>query len=130
MHIKSATVSGISRLAPIAELSKQAKQRLKWFGYYREHGGNARLTCRHFDISPQTFPPEADWKRRYSPRDLKTWEDRSRRPSPPLAGGRDKLAMLLRRDGYQCSTSMVGRTIRRLRDRGCFESRQKSCFCS
>jgi len=45
--------------------------------YYESHGHNARLTCRHFDISPQTF---YRWKRRYDPKNLKTLEDRSRRP--------------------------------------------------
>jgi transposase-like protein len=33
--------------------------------YYQSHGHNARLTCRHFDISPQTF---YRWRRRYNPR--------------------------------------------------------------
>jgi len=32
--------------------------------------------------------------------------------------GKDKLVVLLREKGYQCSTSMVGRTLRRLKDRG------------
>ena len=45
--------------------------------YYESHGHNARLTCRHFDISPQTF---YRWRRRYNPRQLGTLEDRSRRP--------------------------------------------------
>jgi transposase InsO family protein len=32
--------------------------------------------------------------------------------------GKDKLVVLLRKEGYQASTSMVGRIIRRLKDRG------------
>ncbi len=32
--------------------------------------------------------------------------------------GKDKLVVLLRRDGVRVSTSMVGRILRRLRDRG------------
>ena len=32
--------------------------------------------------------------------------------------GKDKLVVLLREEGYQVSTSMVGRIIRRLKDRG------------
>ena len=135
MHIKSGTVSGVSCLARIPEPSKQARQRLKWMDYYREHGGNARLTCRHFGISPQTF---YRWKRRFNPRDLKTLEDRSRRPKrvrrptwgPELAAvvlaqreqyprwGKDKLVVLLRRDGWQVSTSMVGRILQWLKERG------------
>ena len=135
MLIKSGTVKGVSRLARIPELSKQARQRLKWMDYYREHGGNARLTCRHFDISPQTF---YRWKRRYDPHHLESLEDRSRRPrhlrlptwSPELAQavlelreehprwGKDKLAVLLRQKGRQVSTSMVGRILKRLKERG------------
>jgi transposase InsO family protein len=117
------------------ELSKQAKQRLKWFDYYRSHGNNARLTCRYFGISPQTF---YRWKRRYNPYHLESLENRSRRPkhlrqptaSPELVEavlklrekyprwGKDKLVVLLREQGHQASTSMVGRIIRRLKDRG------------
>jgi transposase len=44
--------------------------------HYAEHR-NARLTYRHFDISPQTF---YRWKRRFDPYDLTTLEDESRRP--------------------------------------------------
>ena len=51
------------RLAGQTRLSKRATQRLKWFDYYHAHGENARLTCRYFGISPQTF---YRWKRRHS----------------------------------------------------------------
>ena len=117
------------------ELSAEARRRLKWMGYYESHGHNARLTCRHFDISPQTF---YRWRRRYNPRHLGTLEGRSRRPrrgrqptwSPELAEavltmreqyprwGKDKLVVLLRQQGWQVSTSMVGRILRRLKERG------------
>ena len=135
MYIKSRTVRGAFRLAETPELSKQARQRLKWMDYYREHHGNARLTCRHFDISPQTF---YRWKRRYNPQDLRSLEDRLHRPrrlrqptwSPELAQavlsireryprwGKDKLVVLLRYDHWQVSTSMVGRILKRLKERG------------
>jgi transposase-like protein len=59
------------------QLSEAARRRLRWMDYYRECGGNARLVCRHFDISPQTF---YRWLRRYSSRDPSTLEERSRRP--------------------------------------------------
>jgi hypothetical protein len=52
---------GSGRLAALTDLSRDAHLRLKWFDYYYAHGENARLTCRHFDISPQTF---YRWKRR------------------------------------------------------------------
>ena len=105
------------------------------FDYYNSHGHNARLTCRYFGISPQTF---YRWKRRYAPRNLKTLENRShrpkhlRQPTAPLelveavlrlreqypCWGKDKLVVLLRQQGFQVSTSMVGRIIRRLKNRG------------
>ena len=96
MQIISGTAPGVLRLAQIPELCKQARQRLRWMDYYHQHGEKARLTCRHFDISPQTF---YRWKRRYDPHNLKTLEDRSRRPrhlrkptwSPELAQATLKL---------------------------------------
>jgi len=97
--------------------------------------GNARLTCRHFDISAQTF---YRWKNRFDPEDLTTLEAESRRPRrvrQPLTPariqdrilelrnkyprwGKDKLVVLLRREGIRVSTSTVGRVMKRLKDRG------------
>ncbi len=78
MRIISGVVPGVSRLAGLqVELSRKARQRLKWFDYCDSHGHNARLTCRHFDISPQTF---YRWKRRYNPKHLERLEERSHRP--------------------------------------------------
>jgi transposase len=57
-------------------VSKEAAKRLQWMDHYAEHG-NARLTCRYFGISPQTF---YRWKNRYDPYDLTTLEEESRRP--------------------------------------------------
>ena len=45
--------------------------------WYRHHGENGRLTCRHFGISPDTF---YRWKRRYRPNHLASLEDRSHTP--------------------------------------------------
>ncbi len=136
MKIISGVVPGASRLARLqVELSKKARQRLKWFDYYNPHGHNARLTCRHFDISPQTF---YRWKRRYSPYHLQSLESCSCRPKrlrqpaysaelvtgvQRLRGeyprwGKDKLVVLLHCQGFNCSTSMVGRIISRLKARG------------
>src|SRR3989304_8953029 len=119
MRIISGTAPGALRLAVWGEdLSPQARRRLKWMDYYESHGHNARLTCRHFDVSPQTF---YRWRRRYDHRSLRTLEDRSRRPrrlrqptwSPELAQaglrlrqedpcwGEDKQGVLLRREGWQ-----------------------------
>jgi putative transposase len=134
MKIKSGVVSGVSRLAKITELSREANRRLKWFDFYNTHGYNARLTCRYFGISPQTF---YRWKRRYNPRFLKSLEDRSHRPRQVRQPtwtveqveavlkmrekyprwGKDKLAWLLKDQGYNISSSMVGRIIRYLKER-------------
>jgi len=135
MSVYGSILPGARRLASIPVLSKRARQRLKWFDYYNSHNHNARLTCRYFGISPQTF---YRWKRRYDPYRLESLEDRSRRPkhlrqptaSPELVAavlrlreeyprwGKDKLVVLVSEQGYQVSTSMVGRTLRRLKDRG------------
>jgi len=136
MKIISGVIPGVSRLAGLqVELSKKARQRLKWFDYYHSHAHNGRLTCRHFDISPQTF---YRWKRRYNPKHLQSLEDRSHHPrhvrqptySTELVQavlklreeyprwGKDKLVVLLPEKGFSCSASTVGRIIRRLKKRG------------
>lgn len=117
------------------DLSRVAKQRLRWFDYYREHDRKGRLTCRYFGISPQTF---YRWKRRYNPEQLSSLEDKSHRPqhvrrptwSQELEQGvlkqreehprwgKDKLVVLLRRQGIEVSTSMVGRILSSLKRRG------------
>jgi transposase InsO family protein len=114
--------------------SREAKKRLKWMDHYLKHG-NARLTCRYFGISPQTF---YRWWNRFDPYDLKTLEDHSsrplhtRKPQTPEEvvekikelreryprWGRDKLAVLLRREGLDISASSVGRVINRLKAKG------------
>ena len=135
MKIKSGVVSGVLRLARIQELSREASKRLKWFDYYNSRGHNARLTCRYFGISPQTF---YRWKRRYDPKHLESLESLSHKPkrlrqpswSSELAQevlrlreeyprwGKDKLSELLHEQGHQVSTSMVGRILRWLKERG------------
>ena len=135
MRTCSSVIPGSKSLAKIPELSKEARRRLKWFDYHQSHGWNVALTCRHFDISRQTF---YRWKRRYDPMNLNTLEERSRRPnkvrerswSPEVVEavlrlretyprwGKDKLVILLRREGYAVSTSKVGRILKHLKERG------------
>ena len=135
MKIKSGVLSGFSHLARIEEISREASKRLKWFDYYYKHGRNARLTCRYFGISPQTF---YRWKRRYNSKRLDSLEDRSHKPkrlrqptwSSEIAQevlrlreeyprwGKDKLSELLGERGCHASASMVGRILRRLKERG------------
>jgi putative transposase len=135
MRITTPVLTGTKKLRNVTDLSRDASKRLKWFDYYITHGHNGRLTCRHFGISPQTF---YRWKRRYDSRRLDSLEDRSHKPkrlrqptwSSELAQevlrlretyprwGKDKLSELLLKQGHQVSASMVGRILRRLKDRG------------
>ena len=136
MRIINGVVPGASRLAKLqVEPSKKARQRLKWFDYYNSHNHHARLTCRHFDVSTQTF---YRWKRRCDPGHIESLEDHSHRPKrlrqPTYSAelveavlnlrekyprwGKDKLAVLLHREGFDCSASMVGRILHKLKERG------------
>jgi len=75
-HLNQARVN--NRFGEIdAGLSKEARQRLKWFDFYEAHGRNTRLTCRCLGISPQTF---YRWRGRYDPRHLSSLEARSHKP--------------------------------------------------
>jgi putative transposase len=116
------------------ELGRAARVRLTWMDYYRATE-NVALTCRHFGISRQSF---YRWQRRYDALDLTTLEDHSHRPrrlrqptwSFPLEGkvltlrlqfprwGKDKLAVLLRRQQIAISTSMRGRILLHLQRQG------------
>ena len=127
----------------IQTLPREARLRLKWMDYYRSHDCNASLTCRHYGIARQTF---YRWKRRYDPGDLRSLEDRSHRPrhlrkptwSAELAKavlslreerprwGKDKLVLLLEDQGWQVSTSMVGRILTRLKERGVLKEPPRS----
>ena len=116
------------------ELSKEAKHRLRMMTWYDGHGRNAALTCRHFGISRDTF---YRWRRRfekYGPGGLENGSRRPRRVRTPTwtkglenavlelrlltpGWGKDKLVVLLRDQGWQCSTSMVGRILRHLKEK-------------
>lgn len=136
MGVYGAILPGAVRLARLpVGLSKQARQRLAMMDWYEAHGGNARLTCRHFGVSPDTF---YRWKRRFNPRNLSTLENRRSQPrrvrqptwsreleqavlelrEAPPGWGKDKLVVLLREQGWLCSTSMVGRILRKLKETG------------
>jgi putative transposase len=144
MQVYGAILPGaarVARLLPTAvalaraepHLSRKARQRLKVIRWYEEHGHNARLTCRHFGTSPSTF---YHWLHRYQEEGVQGLEDRSRRPhrvrrptwskelaqavlrlrEEHLGMGKDKLVVLLRKENWRASTSMVGRIIRHLKD--------------
>jgi putative transposase len=136
MGIYGTILPGAARLARIPiELSRQARQRLKWMDWYEVHGRNARLTCRHFGISPDTF---YRWKKRYEPMYPQSLENRNsrprrvRQPETPKEvverirelrqkypkWSKYKIAEILKRDyGITISPSTVGRNIKRLKDR-------------
>ncbi|MDD5703304.1 MAG: integrase core domain-containing protein [Dehalococcoidales bacterium] len=136
MKIISRTEPRAYRLARLQEEpSKKARQRLKCFDCYNSRGHNARLTCRYFGISPQTF---YRWKRRYNPGHLASLEDCShhhrhlRQPGYSVElidavlglreecprWGKDKLVVLLRCEEFACSASTVGRILHKLKERG------------
>ena len=135
MKIVSAVLTGYTQLAKLNHpITKEAQTRIKWFDYYREHGENARLTCRHFGISPQTF---YRWQRRYNPHNLQSLKDRSHRPKqlrqPTYTSqqieavlklresyprwGKDKIKVLLEKQNICISVSMVGRILGYLKSR-------------
>lgn len=125
----------LSRVAQ-SDITKEATKRLAWMGFY-EKTGNARLTCRHFGISPDTF---YRWSRRYKSNNLKTLEANPGKKRPhnlrtPTTErknvsliqslreqyprwGKEKIARLMWKQGHQVSISTVGRTITRLKQRG------------
>ncbi len=136
MKIISVVVPGVLKLEKlVGDISHEASKRLKWFDYYERVGRNARKTCRHFGISPDTF---YRWKKRYRHDDLKTLEERSHRPKrvrrptwtretlQVVLGlreeypnwGKEKLAILMAERGIKVSASMVGRIIKNLKERG------------
>jgi putative transposase len=135
MQIRTGKPPRSARLACTGvELSWAARARLAWMDFYRATR-NVAWTCRRYGISRPTF---YRWQGRYDPLDLTSLEDRSHRPHRvrratwPLLlegkvlrlrlqfprWGKEKLAVLLRREGITISTSMVGRILTRLKTQG------------
>ena len=116
-------------------LTRTGKHRLGVIRWHEEHGGNVSLTARHFSHSRVTIQ---SWLKRYRARGLAGLADKSHRPhhvrQPTWAAelqrrvlklreqyprwGKDKLVVLLRREGQTVSTSMVGRILKQLKDSG------------
>lgn len=117
------------------DLSRTAAMRLDMLDWHRAHGENVARTARHFGYARPTV---YRWLGRFDRNRLETLEDRSsrpvrrRRPTWTLAQltavrrlreryprwGKDKLAVLLRREGIGLSVSMIGRILGRLRATG------------
>jgi transposase InsO family protein len=126
--------NSVSSIHPV-ELSKEAKHRLRMITWHDERGRNASLTCRHYGISRDTF---YRWHRRFQksgpagleaashrPKNVRkpTWTKDLENAVLELRGltpgwGKDKLAVLLRDQGWSCSTSMVGRILSHLKQSG------------
>jgi putative transposase len=126
--------NSVSSVHPV-ELSKEARHRLRMIEWHEAHGCNASLSSRHFGISRDTF---YRWYRRfkqygpgvlnggsYRPKNVRkpTWTKELEAAVLELrqltpGWGKDKLVVLLSDQGWQCSTSMIGRILRRLKDTG------------
>jgi putative transposase len=116
------------------ELSSKELDRLRAISLFREIG-NARVVCETFGIGRATL---YRWLRRFDPKDLTSLREESRRPRRvrrPLWSrelvqairdlreeyprwGKDKLVVLLQGQGYEVSTSTVGRILKHLKQRG------------
>ena len=129
------TLRGPRPAPPAPSLSREARQRLAMLDWHERHGHSVARTARHFGFSRPTV---YRWLARYDRLRLESLEDRPsrpvrrRRPTWTLAElvavrrvrlayprwGKDKLRVLLRREGLSLSTSMVGRILDRLRRTG------------
>jgi putative transposase len=119
----------VTRLPTAPALSRDATRRLKILDYARTHTVSA--TCRHFGIARSTY---YRWAERHDPQHLLFLENRSsaprrmRRPTWTAhqaqavrrardahpRWGKDKLAVLLKREGVVLSVSMIGRILSEL----------------
>lgn len=127
----------LSRHLPL-DLSPKAQERLRWLSCFkalREQGLSSSKASEVLGIPRSNL---YRWLKRLKEQGVRGLEEQSRRPkrqrhptfSPELAQavlrlreeyprwGKDKLVVLLRRQGYQVSTSMVGRILGHLRRRG------------
>jgi putative transposase len=140
-HDRRRVDRGSRRLRVIgAVLTPRARARLAMLEWHRAHGANVARTARHFGFSRPTV---YRWLGRYDRFRLSSLEDRGsgphrrRRPTwtaedaeavARLRGqyprwGKEKLAVLLAREGRRRSVSMIGRILARLRRRGVLAER-------
>ena len=142
-------IGRVSKLG-YAELSDDARERLRYVGCFqslRKQGLSASQASEVMGISMAML---YRWEKRLEEEGLKGLEERSRRPrrtrkptwTPELSQvvlalreqcprwGKDKLVILLRRDGWQLYTSMVGRILSRLKARGVLKEPPRSYISS
>ena len=136
MRVYGAILPGAAYLARLpAGPSETATRRLKVIQWCEEHGGKVRLTARHFGFSPDTI---SRWARGYAIKGVEGLEPKSRRPRRvrqseiPVTTvqriqaireqyprwGREKLRVLLEREGIYLSGKSIDRVIGRLKRRG------------
>lgn len=124
----------LARCLQAPDLSPTALTRLQALTVWQQTG-NGRLAAQVFGLSRATL---FRWRHQYAPSDLTTLESRSRRPrqvrrpqtpAPVVARlrdlrqqyprwGREKLRILLRRDGITLSGKTIDRVLARLRATG------------
>lgn len=68
---------GAASLSRLKSISKGAQKRLEYLDWYRSHGNNAELTCRHFGISKSVF---YRWRNRFNNKNLASLESVSTKP--------------------------------------------------
>ncbi len=136
MRAQKAILPGVARLARLpAEPSEEAKRRMTIINWFEEHERKIRLTARHFGFSPDTISRWAKAYDQYGPGGLENGSRRPnkvRQPQTPAAvlqrilelreerpsWGREKLRVLLAREGIYISAKSIDRAIARLKARG------------
>jgi putative transposase len=126
---------GASEARERRPISRETRLRQAAVLWYEDHGKNASLTARRFAVSRSTMHA---WLKRYKAGGRHALEERSRRPrrvrqptwSTVLEAavlrlrqehprwGKDKLAVLLHREGFPVSVSMVGRILNLFKRQG------------
>jgi transposase InsO family protein len=105
---------GAKTISRLMDISPEAKRRLRWMDWCQAHGRNARLTCRHFAISPDTF---YRWKRRYKTGCLKTLEGLSTKPKTfrksTIPQAAINLVISLRKKNMGCSKYKIHQLLKR-----------------
>lgn len=135
----------VGRIPVAPQLSRLARARLAMIEWHRDHGADVSLTARHFGFSRPTV---YRWLARYDGSRPISLEDRSSRPhrrrrptwtwheAEVVRGlreryprwGKDKLAILLRRQGVALSVSMTGRILARSLRSGALREPRGQCI--
>jgi putative transposase len=127
----------------LEELSEKARLKFQVLDLLMR-SGNVRLTSEHYRISRATV---YRWKKKYNPKDPHSLEERSKCPHrfrgpqwtreladavkrfrESFGWGKDKLVVLVRREGYRTSASTVGRILAQLKSTGELEEPPKRRF--